>query len=79
MPLYPLTNFEIHKYYEKEPRFIGVFSRDNMLKKYRMGAYLTNLDEYADVDTQWIALFYTISETIYFNNFGVEHIPKEIK
>ena len=51
MPLYPLTNFEIHKYYEKEPRFIGVFSRDNMLKKYRMGAYLTNLDEYADVDT----------------------------
>ena len=33
MPPHPLTNFETQKYYENEPRFIGVFSRDNMSKK----------------------------------------------
>ena len=33
MPPHPLTNFEIQKYYENEPRFIGVFSRDNLLEK----------------------------------------------
>ena len=33
MKPHPLTNFEIQKYYENEPRFNGVFSRDNLLKK----------------------------------------------
>ena len=28
-----LTNFEIQKHYENEPRFNGVFSRDNLTKK----------------------------------------------
>ena len=32
MPSYPLTNFEIKEYYENEPRFNGVFSRDNLPK-----------------------------------------------
>ena len=32
-----LTNFEIQKYYEKEPRFNGVFSRNNLPKKWGMG------------------------------------------
>ena len=33
-----LTNFEIQKYYENEPRFNDVFSRDNLPeKKKRMG------------------------------------------
>ena len=32
-PRHPLTNFEIQKYYENEPRFNGVFSRDNLPKK----------------------------------------------
>ena len=27
MPPYLLTNYEIQKYYENEPRFIGVFKR----------------------------------------------------
>ena len=57
MSPHPLTNFEIQKYYENEPRFNGVFSRDNMPKKIKDGAYVINLDEYADVGTHWIALF----------------------
>ena len=33
IPLHPLTNFEIQKYYQNEPRFNGVYSRDNLPKK----------------------------------------------
>ena len=37
MPPHPLTNFDIQKYYENEPRFNGFFSRDNMPKKIKDG------------------------------------------
>ena len=57
MPPHPLTNFEIQKYYKNEPRFNGVFSRNNLPKKIKDGAYIINLDEYADVGTHWISLF----------------------
>ena len=79
MPPHPLTNFEIQKYYKNEPRFNGVFSRNNLPKKIKDGAYVINLDEYADVGTHWIALFCNRNESVYFDNFGVEHIPEEIK
>ena len=45
MPLHPLTNFEIEKYYQIKPRFNGVFSRNNLSKKIKDGAYVINLDE----------------------------------
>ena len=58
MPRHPLTNFEIKKYYKNEPRFNGVFSKNNLPKKeIKDGAYIINLDEYANVSTHWIALF----------------------
>ena len=57
MPPHPLTNFELEMYYQNEPRFNGVFSRNNLPKKIKDGTYETNLDEYADVGTHWIALF----------------------
>ena len=57
IPPDPLTNFEIQKYYENEPRFNGVFSRDNLPKTIKNGTYVINLDEYADVGTHWIGLF----------------------
>ena len=79
MPPHPLTNFEIEKFYQNEPRFNGVFSRDNLPKKVKYGAYVINLDEYADVGTHWIALFFNRNTVIYFDSFGVEHVPKEIK
>ena len=40
---------------------------------------MINFDEYVDVGTHWIALFCNRSETVYFNSFGVEHVPEEIK
>ena len=58
MPPHPLTNFEIQKYYKNEPRFNGVFSRNNLPKeKIKDRAYIVNLDEYANVSTHSIALF----------------------
>ena len=32
MPPHPLTNFEIQKYCQNEPKFIGVISRNNLFK-----------------------------------------------
>ena len=79
MPPHPLTNFEIRKYYENEPRFNGVYSRDNLPKTTKNGTYVINLDEYTDVGTHWIALYAKNNEVIYFDSFGVEHVSKEIK
>ena len=78
LPPPPLTNFEIQKYYQNEPR-VCVSSRINLPKKIKDGAYVINLDEYADVGTHWIALFCNRNEIVYFDSFGVEHVPKEIK
>ena len=79
MSPHPLRNFEIQKYYENEPRFNGVFSKDNLPKKIKDGAYVINLDEYKDVGAHWIVLFCKKNEIVYFDSFGVEHIPEEIK
>ena len=43
------------------------------------GVYIINLDEYANVRTRFIALFCKKNEIIYFDSFGVEYIPNEIK
>ena len=56
MPPHLLTNFEIQKYYQNEPRFNSVFSRNILPKTIKDGAYVKNLDEYADVGAHWIAL-----------------------
>ena len=78
MQPHPLSNFEIMKYYENE-WFNGVYSRDNLPNKIKDWAYLINLDEYSDISTHWIALWVNINNVTYFDSFGVEHLPKEIK
>ena len=40
---HPLTNFEIQKYYENEPKFNGAYSRNN-LSKIKDGVYIINLE-----------------------------------
>ena len=78
MPPYPLTNFEIQKHYQNDPRFNGVYSGDN-LQKIKDGVYIINLDEYSDIGTHWVALYVQNNDVIYFDSFGVEYIPKEIR
>ena len=64
MPSHPVTHFEIQKYYQNEPNFNVVYSRNN---------------EYKSIETQWMALYANTENVIYFDNFGVEHVWKEIK
>ena len=78
MPAHPLSNFEIQKYYQNEPKFNDVYSRDN-LPKLKDAAYAINLDEYSDIEIDWVALSMHSNSNTYFDSFGVEHIPKEIK
>ena len=49
------------------------------LKKLKNGAYVINLDKYADVGPHWIALYLKNNEIIFFDSFSIEHVPKEIK
>ena len=78
MPPRPLTNFEIQKYYQNQPKFNGVYSRNNLPKK-RDEAYVINVDEYESIGTHWISLNVNSNNIVYLDSFGVEHIPKEIK
>ena len=83
---HPLTNFEVQKYYQNKPKFNAVYFRDN-LPKIRDGAYIINLEEYSDIGTHCVALYVSKASSkdvknnyvTYFDSFGVEHIPKEIK
>ena len=40
---------------------------------------MINLDEYSDIGTRWVALHVNNKTVTYFDSFGVEHIPEEIK
>ena len=69
----------VSKYYQDKPKLNSVYSRDN-LPKIKDGVYVINLDEHFDIGTHWVPLYVqNIKNFIYFDCFGVEHIPKEVK
>ena len=68
MPPYPLTIFEIQMYYKNEPRFNGVFSRNNLSLKIKDESYVINLNEYVDAGTHWIDLFCNRNELVFFDS-----------
>ena len=82
MPPHPLTNFEIQNYYQNEPRFNSVCSGDYLLElssaEIKDGACIRNFDENSNIGIHWVTS-YVQNNIIYFDSFGVEHIPKEIK
>ena len=78
MPPHTLTNFEIIEFFKYEPIFNGVYSRNN-LPKFKKGAYVINLDHSENTGTHWVAVFVKKDEVIYFDSFGFEHVPEEIK
>ena len=77
MPSHPLKNFETQKYYQRESKFNSAYSRNN-LPRIKDEAYVIYLDQYKSIETHWIALYVNVN-TVYFDSFGVGHIPKEIK
>ena len=74
----PLTNFEKQKYFQKEPKFNGVYSTNN-LPKIKDGAYIINLDEYESIGTHWIALFVNDINVTYFDNFELNIFQKKLE
>ena len=65
-PFHPLTNIEISEYYKNEPRFNGVYSRNNLPNKIKKGAYVINFDEYENTGTHWVSLFVKANKVIYW-------------
>ena len=68
----------IRKYHQNEPNINGFYSR-NSLPKIKDEGYVLNLDEYESIGAHWTALYVNANNIVYFDNFGVEHIVKEIK
>ena len=60
VPLHPLNYIEITNYFKYEPRFIGVFSRNN-LPRIKNGGYVTNVDDKKSKVTHWVSLSVDIS------------------
>ena len=83
MPRPPLTNFEIKKYHQNEPKFNGVYSRNN-LPKIKDRAYLINFDKYESIETHYIALCvngnnrWASYDATYFDSFVFEQTSEEI-
>ena len=76
---HPLTNFEIQEYYKNDLGFNGAFSRDNLPKKIKNGAYVINLDEYADTGTHWIVLFCNRNELFILIVLVLNMFQKKLK
>ena len=78
---HPLTNSEVQKYCQSEPRFNVIYSRDNLPKpssaEVKDGAYIINLDEYSDIGSHWVALHVQNNDVINFDSFRAEYIPKK--
>ena len=65
MPPHPIAHFEIQTYYQNEPKFNGVYWRNN-LPKIKNGAYVINLDGLKSVGTHWRAFYGNGTSSEYF-------------
>ena len=83
IPKFTATFSSFNKYRNKcnyaiEPRFNDVYSRINLQNRIKKGAYVINLDEYENTGPHWVSLFVKPKYTVYFDSFGIEHIPNDI-
>ena len=56
----------------------GAFSRNN-LPRIKDGTYVINLDDKNSKRTNWVSLLIEQNAALYFDSFGMEHIPQEVK
>ena len=56
-----------------------MFFQEIIYLKLKDGDYLINLDKYKSIGMHWIALYVNGDNVTYFDSFGVEHTPKDIK
>lgn len=78
MPPYPLTNFEIKRYFQNQWKFNGVYLR-NKLPEIKDGTFAISLDEYKSVGVHWVSLYVNGENLTYFDGFGVENVPEKVK
>ena len=69
-----LNNIEISNYFNVEPIFNDVLSR-NSLPGIKYGAYVINLEDKDTKGTHWFSLFIKRNLDVSFNSFGNEYIP----
>ena len=72
-----LNNIEIVNYFNYEPRFNGVSSRNN-LPRIKDGAYIINLDNENSKGTHWVSSFIDRNTAVYCCSFWIEYIPQEV-
>ena len=77
VPLHPLSNIEITKYFNYKLRFNGPSSRDN-LPRIKDGAYVINLDDKQGKGTYCVPLFTDRNTVVYFDSSGMEYILQEV-
>ena len=70
-----LSNIDIIKYFICKPRSNSVFSSDILPKD---GAFVINLDDKQNKETNWVSLFIDINRAVYFDSFGIEYIALEV-
>ena len=71
IPHHPLNNIEITNYFNCEPRFNGVFSRNN-LPRIKDGTYSINLDDRNSKGTHWASLFMDGNTILYYDSFELD-------
>ena len=64
--------------HKNELKFNGVYSRNN-LPKIGDRAYVINLHEFKSIETHYVVLYVNGYNATYFDSFGVEYIPIEVK
>ena len=80
-----LTNFEIQKYQNdalvssKNDSQSNVVHSSNNTHERKDGTYVINLDECANIRTPLITIYVKNDVATYFDSFGVEHIPQQIR
>ena len=87
IPPHSLINFEIREYYQNEPKFNGVFSKDNLPNNnnnnsnnnnnIKNRAYVINLDKYRDIGTHWVALYVNNKTVTYFDSLALNIFRKK--
>ena len=76
MPLQPLTNFEIQKYYQNQLRFKSFIQEKFKIKD---GAYVINLDKFKSIGIHWITAYVNADNVIHFKRNLKIHRNKKIQ
>ena len=79
MSPHPSTILEIQRYYQNEPKYNGVCSRDILTNKIKNKTYVINLGQYAGIGIHWITLYANNNAITYFDSFRAEYIRKKVK